>query len=118
MPPRFVAREIGPTTIAVLVVAQGILWLVARPIGEPAGSYLGQLLGAESILLLSIGLVLISMLPWVEGVVRRDPGSHVVRLRQHLLGVGLDEWTIKSIEAERFEFDRREYVAALGFDGI
>ena len=66
MPPRFVAGEIGPTTIAVLVVAQAVLWLVARPIGEPARSYLGQLLGAESILLLSIGLVLISMLPLVE----------------------------------------------------
>lgn len=63
---RFVAREIGPTTIAVLVVAQGVLWLVARPTGGPTVSYLGQLLGAESILLLSIGLVLISMLPWVE----------------------------------------------------
>jgi predicted ferric reductase len=43
-----------------------ILWIVARPAGEPAGSYVGQLLGAESILLLSIGLVLISTLPWVE----------------------------------------------------
>ena len=63
---RFVAREIGPTTIAVLVVAQGVLWLVARPTGEPTVSYLGQLLGAESILLLSIALVLISTLPWVE----------------------------------------------------
>ena len=63
---RFVAREVGPTTIAVLVVAEAILWVVARPAGEPTGRYLGQLLGAESILLLSIGLVLISMLPWVE----------------------------------------------------
>ena len=63
---RFVAREVGPATIAVLVVALGVLWVVARPAGEPTGSYLGQLLGAESILLLSIGLVLISMLPWVE----------------------------------------------------
>ena len=36
------------------------------PRGESTASYLGQLLGAESILLLSIGLVLISMLPWVE----------------------------------------------------
>jgi predicted ferric reductase len=63
---RFVAREVGPTTIAVLVVGLGVLWLVARPSGEPAGRYLGQFLGAESILLLSIGLVLISMLPWVE----------------------------------------------------
>ena len=63
---RFVAREVGPTTIAVLVVAEGVLWVVARPAGEPTRRYLGQWLGAESILLLSIGLVLISTLPWVE----------------------------------------------------
>jgi hypothetical protein len=63
---RFVAREVGPTTIGALVVALALLWVVARPAGVPAGSYIGQLLGAESILLLSIGLVLISTLPWVE----------------------------------------------------
>src|SRR5471030_3126725 len=64
--PRFVAREVGPTTIGVLVAALAVLWIVARPAGEPTGSYVGQLLGAEAILLLSIGLVLISTLPWVE----------------------------------------------------
>jgi predicted ferric reductase len=63
---RFVAREVGPATIGGLVTAQAALWLVARPAGEPTGRYVGQLLGAESILLLSIGLVLISTLPWVE----------------------------------------------------
>ncbi len=44
----------------------GIVWAAARPPGEPCPAYLGQFLGAESILLLSIGLVLISTLPWVE----------------------------------------------------
>ncbi len=34
--------------------------------GESSGSYAGQFLGAESVLLLSIALVLISTLPWVE----------------------------------------------------
>jgi predicted ferric reductase len=63
---RFVARDVGPTIIGVLVVAQAVLWIVARPAGQPTGSYLGQLLGAEAILLLSIGLVLISTLPWIE----------------------------------------------------
>jgi hypothetical protein len=52
---RFVARELGPATITVLVVAQAVLWTVARPSGESTASYVGQLLGAESILLLSIG---------------------------------------------------------------
>ncbi len=63
---RFVPQRVGPATIGVLVAAQGALWIVARPSGEPTARYLGQLLGAEAILLLSIGLVLISTLPWVE----------------------------------------------------
>jgi predicted ferric reductase len=62
----FGARDVGPATIGALVGAEAVLWAVERPAGEPTGGYLGQLLGAESILLLSIGLVLISMLPWVE----------------------------------------------------
>src|SRR5437773_11883421 len=59
-------REIGPVAIAALVAAMGLLWIVARPEGESTRSYVGQFLGAESVLLLSIGLVLISTLPWVE----------------------------------------------------
>lgn len=64
--PPFVAREVGPMVIVALVVANAALWIVARPAGEPAGSYVGQLLGAEAIVLLAIALVLISTLPWVE----------------------------------------------------
>lgn len=60
------ARELGPTTIVALVGAQLVLWVLARPAGADTGSYVGQLLGAESVLLLSIALVLISTLPWVE----------------------------------------------------
>jgi predicted ferric reductase len=63
---RFVAREVGPATVGLLVLLLGLVWVVARPPGEPGRAYLGQFLGAESILLLSIGLVLISTLPWVE----------------------------------------------------
>ena len=59
-------RDAGPAAIAVLVCLMGALWILARPSGEPTRSYLGQFLGAEAILLLSIGLVLISTLPWVE----------------------------------------------------
>ena len=64
--PQLVAREVGPATIGLLVVANAVLWIVGRPAGQPTGTFVGQLLGAESILLLSIGLVLISTLPWVE----------------------------------------------------
>ena len=55
-----------PATIYALVCALALLWLVARPSGEQTRNYVGQFLGAESILLLSIGLVLVSTLPWVE----------------------------------------------------
>jgi predicted ferric reductase len=63
---RWGARDIGPATIGVLVAAEAALWAVARPSRAPTGPYIGQFLGAESILMLSIGLVLISTLPWVE----------------------------------------------------
>ena len=65
-PPRLLAREVGPATVVLLAVAYGVLWLFARPSSVSAGSYFGQWCGAESILLLSIALVLISSLPWVE----------------------------------------------------
>lgn len=64
--PRLSSRSAGPLVIFALVAALGVLWLVARPTGTPTGSYVGQWLGAESILLMSIALVLISTLPWVE----------------------------------------------------
>jgi hypothetical protein len=36
--PRFAAREVGRATIVLLVAAQAILWMVARPRGQSAGS--------------------------------------------------------------------------------
>jgi len=59
-------RQTGPVTIVALAAAYAALWFAARPPGQPTVSYLGQLFGAECVLLLSVGLVLISMLPWVE----------------------------------------------------
>ena len=60
-----VTRIMGPLTIASLVLAFALLWLFARPAG-PVGPFLGQLFGAEGVMLLSVGLVLIGALPWVE----------------------------------------------------
>lgn len=53
-------------TIIGMVVALGALWALGRPTNIALQNSIGQLLGAESILLLSIALVLISTLPWVE----------------------------------------------------
>jgi predicted ferric reductase len=64
--PTVPARDVGPVTIGVLAVAQALLWFLGRPPGERTGSYLGQFFGAEAVLLLSLALVLISTLPWVE----------------------------------------------------
>ena len=60
------ARNLGPVTIVGLLVGYVVLWAFARPSGEPTSAYVGQLIGAVSILLLSAALVLISSLPWVE----------------------------------------------------
>jgi predicted ferric reductase len=62
------ARWTGPAVIAGLAGAWAVVWFAAAPPGQPAVAYLGEFFGAESVLLLSIGLVLISTLPWVEGV--------------------------------------------------
>ncbi|MGI5239389.1 hypothetical protein [Dactylosporangium sp. CA-139066] len=63
---RLTAHQAGPATVLLLAVAYAATWWVAKPAGEPTWVYLGQLLGAESMLLLSVALVLISALPWVE----------------------------------------------------
>jgi predicted ferric reductase len=60
------ARHAGPIAIVALVAGYAALWFAARPAGQPTVSYVGQFLGAEAVLLLSVGLVLISTLPWVE----------------------------------------------------
>jgi predicted ferric reductase len=60
-----ITRLIGPATIAGLVLAFALLWVLVRPVGD-MGAFIGQLIGAEGVLLLSVGLVLISTLRWVE----------------------------------------------------
>ncbi|AXT85758.1 hypothetical protein C6I20_11545 [Aeromicrobium sp. A1-2] len=59
-------RLVGPASIIAAVVGMAALWLAARPADLATGNSLGQLAGVESILLMSIALVLISTLPWVE----------------------------------------------------
>lgn len=59
-------RLFGPLSIFVLVLALVILWLVMLPSDTPIISYIGQMMGAVAVLLMSIGLVLVSTLSWVE----------------------------------------------------
>ena len=59
-------RWAGPGVIVGLVAGYAALWFAAAPAGQPATAYVGKFLGAEAVLLLSTGLILISTLPWVE----------------------------------------------------
>ena len=62
----FVPRDVGTATVLGLLLALLPLWVAARPAEEPVLRFLGQLVGAEAVLMFSIGLVLVSTLPWVE----------------------------------------------------
>lgn len=59
-------QALGPAVIAALTAAIAALWIAVRPAAIPLGSYLGQLLGAESVAVLSMALVLVSTLPWID----------------------------------------------------
>ena len=56
----------GPGVISGVAAGYAVLWFAAEPAGQPIASYVGQFLGAEAVLLLAVGLILISTLPWVE----------------------------------------------------
>ncbi|TIC80016.1 hypothetical protein [Nocardioides sp. GY 10127] len=58
--------RVGPAVVVALPLAVCLLWWWARPAGEQTGSYVGQLAGALSVLLMSEAMVLVSTLPWVD----------------------------------------------------
>src|SRR4051812_15261380 len=58
--------RLGPAVVGTLAVANVVLWLVARPGGQPTGRFIGELCGAEAVFLFSCSLVLTSLLPGVE----------------------------------------------------
>ena len=56
----------GVAAVVGVAVANIVLWLLARPDGQPAGRFFGELCGAEAVLLFSISLVLATLLPPIE----------------------------------------------------
>jgi predicted ferric reductase len=56
----------GITALAAVAVGNVVLWLLARPPGEPIGRFLGELCGAEAVLLFVCSLVLATVLPPIE----------------------------------------------------
>ncbi|HVP02097.1 MAG TPA: ferredoxin reductase family protein [Solirubrobacteraceae bacterium] len=60
------ARSPGVGVLAVVAAANVLLWVLARPPGQPDDRYLGELVGAEAILLFSCSLVLMTLLRPIE----------------------------------------------------
>src|SRR4051794_34011491 len=56
----------GPAGLGAIAVGYVVLWLVARPSGEPTGRFVGELSGAEAVLLMCCSLALATLLPFIE----------------------------------------------------
>ena len=57
---------IGPAALVTIAVGYLALWIAARPSGEPTGRFVGELSGAEAVLLMCCSLVLATLLPFIE----------------------------------------------------
>ena len=66
VPGRLAVPSPGVALLGTVVLGSVILWVVARPGGQPSGRYLGEFLGAEAVLLFSCALVLATLLRGVE----------------------------------------------------
>jgi predicted ferric reductase len=60
----------GGVAIVVVALAYILLWSLARPAHEPTSRYVGELLGAEAVLLFAIALALATVLPAIERAFR------------------------------------------------
>ena len=63
---RLVMPSAGVVALAVVVLGSLVLWIFARPAGQPTGRYTGEFLGVEAVLLFSCTLVLATLLPFIE----------------------------------------------------
>jgi predicted ferric reductase len=52
--------------LVTVAIAYPVLWVLARPDGQPVGRFLGELCGAEAVLLFSCSLVLATLLEPIE----------------------------------------------------
>ena len=57
---------LGPAAVVAVAVGYVALWLAERPAGQPTGRFLGEVCGAEALLLLACSLVLIGLVPYGE----------------------------------------------------
>jgi hypothetical protein len=56
----------GVAALAIVAGSNVVLWVAARPNGEPSGRFLGELCGADAVLLFSCALVLATLLSFIE----------------------------------------------------
>ena len=56
----------GGVALVSVAVANVVLWVAARPAGQPTGRFIGEICGAEAVLLFSCTLVLATLLPPIE----------------------------------------------------
>jgi predicted ferric reductase len=56
----------GPAVLLAAAAGNVLVWLAARPAGQPTGRFIGELCGAEAIVLFSCSLVLATLLPFIE----------------------------------------------------
>jgi predicted ferric reductase len=59
-------RWLGPAVLGAVGVGYVVLWIVARPSGQPTGRFIGELCGAVALLLLCCSLVLATLLAPIE----------------------------------------------------
>jgi hypothetical protein len=65
-PGRLAVPSPGVALLGAVVGGSVVLWVAARPGGQPSGRYLGEFLGAEAVLLFSCALVLATLLRGIE----------------------------------------------------
>ena len=56
----------GVAMLGAVALGSVVLWVVARPSGQPGGRYLGEFFGVEAVLLFSCSLVLATLLRGIE----------------------------------------------------
>jgi predicted ferric reductase len=57
---------VGPAVLCAVAAGNVVVWLLARPAGEPGGRYLGEVFGVEALLLFSCSLALATLLSPIE----------------------------------------------------
>jgi hypothetical protein len=58
--------SVGSAVLVAIASGNVVLWLLERPPGQPTARFVGELCGAEAVLLFACTLVLVTVLPVIE----------------------------------------------------